>query len=184
MTGGQTSVREAELRSTEEGLVPEGEGWFVINARDARWFESDELGSATIFEGEPRFSQLGFHVEVLQPGQPNGMYHSESNQEDFLVVAGECVLVVEGEERRLKAWDFVHCPPWTEHIFVGAGDGACVIVMVGARDPGRDIVYPVDATAAKHGASVDQETPNPQEAYARFERPRPIPYPDGRLPEL
>jgi uncharacterized cupin superfamily protein len=175
-------VPEAKLRETEEGLVPEGEGWFVLNARDARWFETDELGSATIFEGEPRFRDLGFHLEVLQPGQPNCMYHAESNQEDFLVLAGECIAVIEGEERRLSAWDFVHCPPMTEHVFVAAGEGPCVMVMVGSRDPGRDIVYPVNEVAARHGASVETETTEPSDAYARFQRPRPVRYPEGRLP--
>ena len=29
------------------------------------------------------------------------------------VVSGEAALVVEGEERHLRAWDFVHCPPGT-----------------------------------------------------------------------
>ena len=175
-------VQEAALKETEAGLLPKGEGWFVLNARDAAWWRSDELGAATVFEGEPRFSKLGFHVEVLQPGQPNCMYHGESNQEDFLVVAGECIAIVEGQERHLKAWDFVHCPPMAEHVFVGAGNEPCVVVMVGARDPGRDIVYPVNAVAAEYGASVEAETPNPQEAYARFPRPERTTYRDGWLP--
>jgi uncharacterized cupin superfamily protein len=176
-------IPEASLKQSDEGLVPEGEGWFVLNAKDARWFETDELGSATIFEGEPRFPELGLHVEVLQPGQPNCMYHGESDQEDFLVLAGECVLVIEGEERLLEAWDFVHCPPTTKHVFVGAGDRPCVTVMVGRRKGGGEIVYPVDEVAARYGASVERETPSPQEAYARFPRPRAVPYPEGRLPE-
>jgi uncharacterized cupin superfamily protein len=175
-------VPEATLKETEAGLVPEGEGWFVLNARDAAWWQSEELGQATVFEGEPRFPELGFHVEVLHPGQPNCMYHGESNQEDFLVVSGECTVILEGEERRLKAWDFVHCPPMAEHVFVGAGGGPCVIVMVGRRDPGRDIVYPVNDVAARHGASVLEETSNPQEAYARFPQPERMRYQEGWLP--
>lgn len=176
------TVSEAKLVETDEGLVPEGEGWFVLNAREAAWWRSDELGQATTFEGKPRFPQLGIHVEVLLPGQPNCMYHGESNQEDFLVVSGECVLVIEGEERRLQAWDFVHCPPWTEHVFVGVGDGPCVIVMVGARQPGGDIVYPVNDVAARHGASVETETRSGKQAYARFPAPERTRYQEGWVP--
>ena len=176
------SVPEATLKETDAGLLPEGEGWFVLNARDAAWWRSDELGQATTFEGTPRFAEVGFHVEVLLPGQPNCMYHGESDQEDFLVVAGECVVVLEGEERRLKAWDFVHCPPWAEHVFVGAGDGPCVIVMVGRRTPEGGIVYPVNEVAAKHGASVETETRDGKEAYARFPRPERSTYREGWLP--
>jgi len=92
------------------------------------------------------------------------------------------VLVIEGEERRLKQWDFVHCPPMAEHVFVGAGDSPCVIVMVGARDPGRDIIYPVNEVAAKHGASVETETREGKDAYARFPPPERTPYVPGWLP--
>ena len=176
------SVPEATLKETDAGLVPEGEGWFVLNARDAAWWRSEELGQATTFEGTPRFAEVGFHVEVLLPGQPNCMYHGESDQEDFLVVAGECVVILEGEERRLTAWDFVHCPPWAEHVFVGAGDGPCVIVMVGRRTPEGGIVYPVNEVAAKHGASVETETRDGKEAYARFPRPERSTYREGWLP--
>lgn len=175
------NVPEAQLKETETGLVPEGEGWFVVNARDAAWWRSDELGQVTTFEGTPRFAELGFNVYVLQPGQPNGMYHGESDQEDFLVVAGECIVILEGEERHLKAWDFVHCPPMAEHIFVGAGDGPCVIVMVGRRTPEFEIVYPVNEVAAKHGASVETETHDGKEAYARFPRSERTAYREGWL---
>ena len=130
------SVPEAQLKQVELGLVVESEGWFVVNARDVRWVRSETRGQDTDFEGKQEFPELGFRIQVLSPGQRNGMYHGESDQEDFLVVSGECVLVIEDEERRLKAWDFVHCPPWTQHIFVGAGDGPCVIVMTGSRAGG------------------------------------------------
>ena len=129
------TVPEAELKKTDAGLVPQGEGWFVLNASDASWIRSDERGQDTDFEGAQEWAQLGLRIQVVAPGQ-RGIYHGESGQEDFLVVSGECVLVIEGEERRLEAWDFVHCPPWTQHVFVGAGDGPCVIVMIGSR-PGR-----------------------------------------------
>ena len=163
------SVPEAALKKTEEGaLIPEGDGWFVLNARDALWIRSEERGLDTYLEGRQEWTELGFRIQVLMPGQRNGMYHGERGQEDFLVVSGECVLVIEGEERNLKAWDFVHCPPWTKHIFVGAGEGPCVIVMVGSRAGGSEILYPVDEVAAKYDASVLEETSNPDDAYARF----------------
>ena len=127
------SIREAQLKRTDAGLIPQGEGWLVLNARDVSWIRSEERGQDTDFEGGQEWAQLGFRIHVLMPGQRNGMYHRERGQEDFLVVAGECVLVIEGEERRLKAWDFVHCPPWTHHVFVGAGEGPCSIVMTGSR---------------------------------------------------
>jgi uncharacterized cupin superfamily protein len=110
-------------------------------------------------------------VTVLEHGQ-SGVYHAESNQEAFLVLAGECRLLVEREERRLRAWDFFHCPPWTEHAFVGAGDRPCVILMVGARLR-PEVRYPVSELAAKYGASADEDTIEPREAYARFSRPEP-----------
>jgi uncharacterized cupin superfamily protein len=174
---------EARIAQSEHGLVPEGEGWYVLNARDARWREREGLGRWCFLEAEPiptLFTQLGFQLCVVEPGQPACMYHGEAGQEDFLVVAGECLLVIEGEERRLRQWDFVHCPPWTEHVFVGAGTGACVIVMVGSRG-GEGIRYPVSEAAARHGASVEAETPDPAEAYARFTRVV-GPYRDGDLP--
>jgi quercetin dioxygenase-like cupin family protein len=164
---GVTTVAEAELKKTELGLVPQGEGWFVLNARDATWIRSDERGQDTDFEGGQEWTQLGFRIQVLGRGQ-RSMYHGERGQEDFLVVSGECVLVIEGEERRLGTWDFVHCPPWTRHAFVGAGEEPCVIVMVGSRAGGFDVVYAVDEVAAKHGASVLEETSSPDEAYARW----------------
>jgi uncharacterized cupin superfamily protein len=161
------SVPEATLAKTELGLVPEGEGWFVVNARDVTWIRSEERGQDTDLEGRQEFAQLGFRIQVLGPGQ-RGIYHGERGQEDFLVVSGECVLVIEGQERRLKAWDFVHCPPWTRHVFVGAGDGPCVIVMVGNRAEGFEVVYAVDDMAAKYDAGVLEETSKPDEAYTRF----------------
>jgi uncharacterized cupin superfamily protein len=184
------SVPEAQLKRTDAGLVVDSEGWFVLNARDVPWWRSEVRGQDTDFEveGELEFPQLGFRLHVLLPGQPNGMYHGESGQEDFLVVSGECVLVIEGEERRLKAWDFVHCPPWTHHTFVGAGDGPCVFVMTGSRVGGFEAIYPVNEVAAKHGASVLEETSKPQEAYAaelsRFGLKERLAYCEGWLPSI
>jgi uncharacterized cupin superfamily protein len=168
-------VQEAALEQTEFGLVPKGEGWFVVNAKEARWLEHEKFGSGTVFEGDPKFRELGINIGVLEPGQPACLYHREDAQEDFLVLFGECLLLVEGEERRLKAWDFVHCPPWTDHVFVGAGDVPCGILAVGAR--ARDaIVYPVSEPASRHGAGVETETPDPKQAYAPFGRAADAPY--------
>ena len=175
-------VPESKPVETEHGLVPDGEGWFVVNARDVTWVRSEERGQDTDFEGRQEWTQLGVRIHVLLPGQVNGMYHGESGQEDFLVVSGECVLVIEGQERRLKAWDFVHCPPWTRHVFVGAGDGPCAIVMAGSRVGGFDVRYQVDEMAATHGASVLEETSNPDDAYARLGPEERTGYREGWLP--
>ena len=162
-------------------------GAFVVNARDVTWRGREGLGRWANLEGDAEFEELGFQLVVLDPGVPACMYHGESTQEDFLVLSGECVLVIEGEERRLKPWDFVHCPAMTEHVFVGAGDGPCAIVMVGARvwkEREEEIIYPVNEAAAKYDASVLEDTPNPDEAYARFTRNDPRPYRDGDLPDV
>jgi uncharacterized cupin superfamily protein len=119
------------------------------------------------------FPQFGINLSVVEPGESNCLYHSETQQEAFLVLSGECRLLVDGEERLLKAWDFFHCPAGTEHVFVGAGDGPSVILMVGARSEDEQLFYPVSELAARYGASAAEETPDPREAYARFERPRP-----------
>src|SRR3954447_10071933 len=161
-------VPEAPMEKSPAGMVAAGPGWFTVNVRDAAWVRNEYMGDACIIEGEEApFDQIGYTIAVLQPGKPSGMYHRESNQEDFLVLAGECLLLIEGEERRLQAWDFVHCPPGTEHIFVGAGVGPCVIFMAGARADER-VTYPLSELAQKHGAGVEQETDQPSEAYARF----------------
>jgi len=172
-------LREAKLEDAGFGLAPVEDGWFVVNVRDARWLTSEggELqpsGSECGFESaKAEFGELGVRLHVLPPGESNGLYHSESKQEDFLVLHGECLLLVAGEERRLRRWDFVHCPPGTEHIFVGAGDGPCVILMVGARGDDWTIDYPVSEVAARHGASVEERTSSPDAAYdGRFEPSR------------
>ena len=146
--------------------------WFVVNVRDAHWRKHETFGASCRFETpEAPFEQLGVNIRVLQPGEPNCLYHSESLQEDFLVLAGECVLLVEGEERLLKAWDFFHCPAGTDHILVGAGDGPCAILMVGARSEDERLLYPVSEVARRHGASAERETTSPEEAYASFSPP-------------
>ena len=177
-------VPEAPLHRTETGLVPEGDGWFVLNARDAPWKEG-VFGAFTRFEGESRFPMLGINLSVLQPGQPSCMYHDEDDQEDFLVLVGECLVLIEEEERPLKAWDFVHCPPNTKHVFVGAGEGPCLILAVGSRTAGNDGgAYYASELALKHGAGVERDTPDPSEAYARFPKDTATPYREGWLPDF
>jgi uncharacterized cupin superfamily protein len=167
----RTVVAEARMEPSEAGLVAATDGWFVVNVRDAAWVRSESFGDACVFEGDAApFAQIGYTLAVLQPGQPSALYHREANQEDFLVLAGECMLLVEGEERPLRAWDFFHSPPWTEHIFVGAGDGPCVIFMAGARTEPNDTVYPRSELALRHGAGAETETDSSREAYAPFGR--------------
>lgn len=178
-------VQEAPLRDTGDGLAPAGEGWFVLNARDARWRAEGTGGRLTFFEGDGEPWRLGINVSVLEPGQPMAMYHWEGDQEDFLVVTGEALLVVEGQERPLRAWDFFHCPPGTHHVIVGAGEGPCVVVAVGARSEGDDTgAYTVDEAALRHGAGVERETTSPAEAYARFPPHAFTRYGEGWLPDL
>jgi uncharacterized cupin superfamily protein len=184
-------VPESRLESTEQGLVPKEEGWFVLNARDARWYYAEGRSAVCVFEGEgsgeAEFDQLGINLNVLNPGEIMAMYHWEADQEDFLVLSGEATLVIEGEERPLRQWDFVHCPPETKHVIVGAGNGPSVLLAVGARDksaggrPGWG-AYTVDETARRHGASVDKETTEPKEAYAGLTRRERAKYRKGWLP--
>jgi uncharacterized cupin superfamily protein len=173
-------VEEARLDDVGSGLAPISPGWFVVNVADAAWIRNDAFGGRCVFESSGRvlaersddepqmFADTGFTLAVLEPGKPSGMYHAESAQEDFLVLVGTCLLLLEDEERPLRAWDFVHCPAGTRHTFVGTGDGPCVIFMTGARREDRTLVYPVGEHALAHGASVETETPDPHEAYARF----------------
>jgi uncharacterized cupin superfamily protein len=179
-------VPEAPLESTEAGLSPKGEGWFVLNARDAVWRVSEGRGTFCRFEGEPEFSQLGIHLVALAPGEPMSMYHWEADQEDFLVLSGEALLIIEGEERPLGAWDFVHCPAEAKHTIVGAGEGNCLVLAVGARDnsTGPDWgAYTVDEAAIRHDAGVEQETTEPSVAYERFPERRSARYRDGWIPD-
>jgi uncharacterized cupin superfamily protein len=175
-------VGEAPLDQTPEGLVPRGEGWFVVNAREARWLDDGPLGIYTPFAGENRFPQVGINLCVLQPGQPNCMYHREDEQEDFLVLSGECLLLVEEQERLLRPWDLVHLPAGTDHVLVGAGDGPCAALLIGSRTPGSGVVYPASPLAQRHNAGVAEETDSPEQAYSSFEAGVPVAYRDGWLP--
>jgi uncharacterized cupin superfamily protein len=177
-------VPEAPLKPTDAGLVPAGNGWFVLNAREAGWYHREGRGEVLPFDGEMDFPEIGVNLLVLAPAEPMAMYHWEADQEDFLVLSGEALLIIEGEERPLRQWDFVHCPPETKHVIVGAGDGLCVVLAIGARhhQAGADWgAYPVEEAALRHGAGVEQETADPKQAYARFPAPKPTRYRDGWL---
>jgi uncharacterized cupin superfamily protein len=178
-------VEEARFEQTKHGLVPEGDGWFVLNARDARWADRGRRGMVMTFEGEPEFGQVGVNLFVLWPGQPMSMYHWEADQEDFLVLSGQALLIVEGEERPLRQWDFVHTPPRVAHTIVGAGSGPAAILAIGAREhqAGEEWGgYPYSELAMRHDASAEEETNDPQVAYARFPAREPSAYRDGWLP--
>jgi uncharacterized cupin superfamily protein len=172
-------IPEARLEHVGSGLAPASDGWFVVNVRDARWMTAENSeqkppGSDCRFESrDAPFGQLGIKVRVLEPGQSNGIYHSENLQEDFLVLSGECRLLIEDEERMLRAWDFVHCPPGTHHIFVGAGERPCVVLMVGARSADEELHYPVSELAGRYGASAETETADFEQVYPRFAPSRP-----------
>jgi mannose-6-phosphate isomerase-like protein (cupin superfamily) len=173
-------VEEARLDDVGSGLTPVSPGWFVVNVGEAAWLRHDSFGGRCVFESNGRvlaerpdaepqmFADTGFMLAVLEPGKPSGLFHAESAQEDFLVLAGSCLLLVEDRERLLRAWDFVHCPAGTRHTFVGTGDGPCVLFAIGARREGKTIVYPVAERALAHAAGVYAETGDPKEAYAPF----------------
>jgi cupin domain len=156
-------VPEAPLEQTEHGLFAAGGGWFVLNMRDVRWFDRG-LGFEAGISGDGDFSQVGIGLSVLGPGEPMAMYHWETDQEDFLVLSGEALLITEGQERRLRQWDLVHCPPETQHVIVGAGDGPCVVFRIGARE--RHTMRGPDGRL--HGTddwgayTVDEAAPSPR----------------------
>jgi uncharacterized cupin superfamily protein len=175
-------MTEADLTQAEGGWrEPQGDGWYVLNAQDAKWL-SNEMGWYCNFEGSARFSEFGVNLNRLPPGAPMAMYHHEPYQEGFLVLDGEALLIIDGEEHPLKRWDYVHCPRDVPHVIVGAGDGALVLA-VGSRVGPDGGGYPVDEAALKHGAGVEVATNEPREAYAKFSKIEPSPYPGRLLPE-
>jgi len=183
-------VPEAPLRETKNGPVVDGEGWFVVNAQDSRWRDMGPLGTYCSFEGKRRFPHFGINVNVLGPGERIGMYHRENAQEAFLVLAGECTLIVEDEERTLVAWDFFYCAPGTPHIIVATEGQSAVVLAVGGRGRGvgGGLVYEVSETAGAHGASVAVETSDWSAAYAEVHAALPrstwVPYRAGWLPRI
>ena len=184
-------VPESKLEKTEHGLTPTGAGWYVLNMGDAEWRHAEGRGAVCVvsddFEGWRRDAdQLGVNPFVLMPGEPMSMYHWEADQENFLVVSGEALLIVEGEERQLRTWDFVHSPPGTKHVIVGAGSGPCLLIAVGSRahdgEP-ASIGFPLDEVAGRHRASVEEETMDGGAAYASVPPRKPTAYRNGWLPE-
>jgi uncharacterized cupin superfamily protein len=184
-------VPEAKLERTSSGLVAASTGWFVLNARDGRWLDKPGQGYSLPltgddeYEAETFFPMLGMAIRVMHPGEPSTTYHWETEQEDFLVLAGEALLIVEGQERSLEQWDFVHCPPETRHAFVGAGKGPCVLLCASSRQFQKDGpwgFYCVDETAARYNASSPERTQDGSVAYARFPPSEERPYPGGLLP--
>jgi uncharacterized cupin superfamily protein len=185
-------VREATLEDTGAGLVPTSPGWFVLRARDARWFDNPGRGHSLPltghdeYEAETFFPMLGMAIRVVNPGEPSTTYHWETEQEDFLVLAGEALLIVEGQERRLQQWDFVHCPPETRHAFVGAGESPCVLLCASSRQFQKDGpwgFYCMDETAARYNASSPEDTQDTSVADAGLPPSHPTPYRDGLLPD-
>ena len=185
-------VPEATLEDDGAGLVPKSAGWFVVNARDARWFDRSEQGHSVPltgydeYEAETFFPMLGMAIRVVSPGEPTGIYHWETEQEAFLVLAGEAILIVEGQERPLQQWDFVHCPPETKHAFVGAGDAPCVLLCASSRQFQKDGpwgFYCADETAARYNASSPEDTQDGEIADTGISKPRTTRYPGGLLPD-
>ena len=131
-------VPEAPVEPTEHGLVCKSDGWFVVNARELRWYESEGRGRFSNFGGDTVFDQLGSGSRSSAGTADVDVW--ENDHEDLLVLSGEATLIREGLERPLRQWDFVHCPPYTEHTIVG---GSCVVLGVGSRErgPRRDEAY-------------------------------------------
>ena len=163
-------VHEARIEETDAGRVPADDGWFILNLSEIGWATVPGGGIWCVFEeAGSRSNPLGIGVHILNPGETPGYYHTESEQEGFLVLSGECIAIVEGEERRMGPWDYLHCPPETAHITIGAGDGPCAILMVGTRRPDHKTHHLAEPAAARYGAAVAEATDSPKEAYA--ERP-------------
>src|SRR5438093_275648 len=159
-------------------MQPVENGWFILNAKDSVWYGNGLFGAVTIFESrERRFPHLGINLRVLGPGEPNCHYHAEGTQEDFLVLSGRCRVLIDGKNILLKPWDLVHCPPWTDHVFVGTGKGPCVMLMVGARSKAEKLRYPRSSLALGYGASSPKTTGDPVVSYAKVPRSQPIPAP-------
>jgi hypothetical protein len=76
-------IPEAPLKETEAGLVAAGEGWFVINAREARWRHREGWGNSIGFQGDTHFAQIGIGLVRLEPGEPNGMYQWRPTRTTF-----------------------------------------------------------------------------------------------------
>jgi len=188
--GSHPVVEEAELEETEVGLLPRTQGWFIMSALETRWFDKPGQGHSVSltgyneYEAETFFPMLGMSIRVAGPGDATTTYHWETEQEDFLVLAGNGIAIIEGEERPLEQWDFVHCPPGTKHAFVG-GEPPLVLLCASSRQFQKDGpwgYYCFDETAARHNAASPEDTQDGEIAYARFAEVRKTRYPGGLLP--
>ena len=166
------TVPEARMTDTDAGAQVASEGWFVVNLADAAGARTPDLGAYMPLDTrDNQFPQFGINVHVLEPGEPNGMYHREDAQEGFMVLHGECLLIVSDEERPMRQWDFFHCPPGVDHIIVGAGEGPCAVLMIGRRGEEFDHVeYPFSEVAGRHGGSVPTEGVAREHAYDHVRR--------------
>ena len=155
-------------------MVEERGGWFVVNVKDARWAANSAFGKICRFEkpDEP-FPQIGIHIFVLEPGKPNCRYHREEAQEDLLVLSGRCRLLVNGEERILEPWDFVHFPAGATHVVVGL-DEPCAVLFIGHREEPEKLFYPKSELARRYGAEAPEATADPKVAYADVSGRRPV----------
>jgi uncharacterized cupin superfamily protein len=178
-------VAEARMEPVASGLAPVTPGWFVVNTADAAWTNHDRFGGVCIFEsdefvlrGRPDLTAYekpyaGFTIRVVSPAHPATHYHAESVEEDFLVLMGECILIIEDQERRLKTWDFVHCPPMTGHAFVATDDGPCVILATGNRRDDLEVISPDSEAALRRGVGPEPDLPVAERtARWRVERPK------------
>ena len=158
--------------------------WSVRNLSDLKWWDRAPRGSvAELVEDEN--AQVGVNLFVLGPGDPMSMYHWESDQEDFLVLSGEALLLVEDEERPLRQWDYFHCPPNVPHTIVGAGSGPTAILAIGAREHQKGKGwggYPYSELAMQHDAWAPEETTDAKVAYARFPESQPGEFREDWLP--
>jgi uncharacterized cupin superfamily protein len=164
-------------------MVEERGDWYVVNVKEGNWSRSEEFGDRCSFETESKFPHTGVGIHVIAPGQPNCRYHRENAQEDFLVLSGRCRLLVNGEERQLGPWDYLHCPPGVSHVFVGEGDGPCTILMIGHRPAAHELYYPASELARRYGAETTEPTADPRVAYSDVQRREPIDDPVWPLDE-
>src|ERR1039458_3559488 len=152
-------MHEARIEETDTGRLPADDGWFILNLAEIGWETVPGGGTWCVFEADAAPSPtLGIGLHVLRPGETPGFYHTESEQEGFLVLSGECFAIVEGQERRMRAWDYLHCPPGNAKITCSASEEPCAILMVGTRSESQSMRYLVDPVAARYGAAVTEET--------------------------
>jgi|SRR5581483_1845923 len=150
--------------------------WFVRNARDLEWTRNGLGAYCDLLQGgDDAAEEFAINLNVLGRGEPMALYHHEPHQEGFLVLRGECELIVEGESHALRRWDYVHCSADVPHVVVGAGDDPALVLAVGSRVGGGRATYPPEPLAARYGASTDDEH-DARAAYARFGPTDPVPF--------